>query len=112
MLNLKTFESFANNFAQDKVRCSTADGASDRSWTLEKGWIGGKDDHKVVFVVPSGFHRLTYAFDITKDGINAGGSVNWTTNDAHDGTINVHMWADAFSKVTIKVYDVFAIKEG
>src|SRR5689334_19964706 len=71
--------------------------------------IGEKKNKDVVFNLPQGYKRYRFSEDIDKNGLRSGGRVTWSTEDAHDATVHLHCWADAFSNVTVTVSHVTAI---
>jgi hypothetical protein len=73
--------------------------------------LGAKADKDVTFVIPPGMQRSSIVYTIEAHGPDAGGSVTWAGQDALDGTVNLHGFAEAFSNVHIAVTGVMVVPE-
>jgi hypothetical protein len=99
-------------FVLNTIKLKTGGGSErverqiDRSGNI----TGAKDVFVETFIVPPGYSATTFSSSVEPRG-SAGGSANWVNTDPNDAQITIRLWADAFSKVTVKVYDVLAVKK-
>lgn len=72
---------------------------------------GHRVDKVVLFVLPEGYQRGQFSSEVQPGGLHAGGRVTWATDDPHNASINLHCWADAYSKAKVTVSGVTARRE-
>lgn len=71
--------------------------------------IESKADKSVLFAIPPNMKKSAIQYSISPHGISAGGTVDWASDDALDGTVRMHGYAGAFSSVHIEVSGVTAV---
>ncbi len=72
--------------------------------------LGEEADEDVAFTLPPGTKRSSILYTIAPHGA-AGGSVGWASQDALDGTVHLHGFADAFSSVSVTVTGIIVVPE-
>ncbi|MBF0508919.1 MAG: hypothetical protein HQK57_08345 [Deltaproteobacteria bacterium] len=100
-------------FQSERIVCQTADGKDSAKEVIDNrnSFNGGKIDSDVIFVIPAGYKRHSFASRIDKR-FRADGDIKWKNNDnPMDGTIHIHLWTDAGGYAEGAVSQVIAIKD-
>ncbi len=95
------------------VKCSTQGGRTSASIESDRRNkpSGERITKRIAFLIPEGFRKISFSHDLDCR-LSAGGYVRWLNeDDPHDGTIVLHIWADAFSYAKASVSNVMAVKE-
>lgn len=94
------------------VKCSTQGGRTSASIESDRRCKGSGEriTKRIAFLIPEGFRKSSFSHDLDCR-FSAGGSVKWQNDDPHDGTIVLHIWADAFSYAKASVSNVMAVRE-